>query len=88
MAGQVYATDTLGGNFSLPYLTDVLRYAAQPLSRFRQVCDVKEAIGKGKGDTFQWNIVANIATAGTVVAETDTIPSSSFTLTKGSCTVN
>lgn len=87
MAGQVYATGSLGGNFSLPYLTKLLRYYAQPQSRFRQACDVKEAIGKGAGDNFQWDIISNIATQGTTLNETDTIPSSNFTATKGSCTV-
>ena len=87
MAGQEYGTATLGGNLTLTYLTDWLRYVAQPLNRFRQVCDVKEAIGTGKGNTFNWDIIANIATQGTTLAETDTMPASNFTITKGTCVV-
>ena len=87
MAGQEYGTASIGGNLSLPYLTDWLRYVAQPLTRFRQVCDVKEAIGTGKGNTFQFDIIANIATQGTTLTETDTMPATNFTITKGSCTV-
>ncbi len=56
MAGQVYAVNTLGGNWSVPYLTDNLRHAAQPSFFFRQFLDVHEAIGKKQGDTFHWDL--------------------------------
>lgn len=85
--GQEWGTASLGGNLAQAYLTKWLRYTAQPLMRFRQVCDVKEAIGTGKGDTFNWDIVANIATQGTTLTETSTMPSSNFTVTKGTCVV-
>lgn len=85
--GQEYGTDSLGGNFSLAYLTDWLRYVAQPMTRFRQVCDVKEAIGTRKGNTFNWDIIANIASQGTTLTETNTMPASNFTVTKGTCVV-
>jgi N4-gp56 family major capsid protein len=55
--------------------------------RFRQACDVKEAIGTGKGNSFQWDIIANVATQGTTLTETSTIPATNFTITKGTCTV-
>src|SRR5574341_2540658 len=87
MAGQEYGTASIGGNFSTAYLTDWLRYVAQPLTRFRQLCDVKEAIGTKKGNTFNFDIVANIATQGTTLTETATIPASQFTVTKGTCVV-
>lgn len=51
MAGQVYVTSTLGGNWSQPYLSERLRHNAQPMFRFRQFTDVREAIGKNRGDT-------------------------------------
>lgn len=87
MAGQEYGTASLGGNFSTSYLTDWLRYVAQPMQRFRQVCDVKEAIGTKKGNTFNWDIIANIGTQGTTLTETATMPASNFTVTKGTCVV-
>lgn len=52
MAGNVWGTDSLGGYLAQDYLTKYLRYVAQPLTRLRQICDVKEAIGKHRGDTF------------------------------------
>lgn len=52
MAGQVYVTSTLGGNWSQPYLSERLRHNAQPMFRFRQFTDVKEAIGKNRGDAW------------------------------------
>ena len=87
MAGQEYGTASIGGNLSMPYLTDWLRYVSQPMTRFRQLCDVKEAIGTGKGNTFHWDQIANIATQGTTLVETDTMPASNFTVTKNTCIV-
>ena len=52
MAGQQYSTSSLGGYLSQPYLTQRLRAVAQPQFRFRQFTDVKEAIGKNRGDTW------------------------------------
>jgi len=52
MAGQQYSTSSLGGYLSQPYLTQRLRAQAQPQFRFRQFVDVKEAIGKNRGDTW------------------------------------
>lgn len=87
MAGQEYGTASIGGNLSQAYLTSWLRYVAQPMMRFRQLCDVKEAIGTGKGNTFNYDIIANIATQGTTLTETATMPASNFTITKGTCVV-
>ena len=89
MAGQVYGTANLGGNTSLPYLTEWFRTVAQPLMRFRQFCDVKEAIGVRKGNTFNWDILANIVTGGSTggLSEGAVIPSDSFTITVGTCVV-
>jgi hypothetical protein len=52
MAQQVYAVSTLGGNWSQPYLTQKIRSLAQPLFKFRQFIDAKEAFGKQRGDSF------------------------------------
>jgi len=87
MAGQEWGTASLGGNLAQAYLTKWFRTVSQPLTRFRQICDVKEAIGKHRGDTFNWDIIANIATQGTQLAETSTIPATNFTVTKGTLTV-
>jgi N4-gp56 family major capsid protein len=83
----MWATDSKGSNLAQAYLTKYLRTVAQPLTRFRQVCDVKEAIGKHRGDTFNWDIISNVATAGAALTEEATMPATNFLVTKGTCTV-
>lgn len=80
MAGQQYSTGSLGGLLSQPYLTQRLRAVAQPQFRFRQFVDVKEAIGKNRGDTWLYDKRGNVATQGTVLSETNTIPQTNFTI--------
>jgi N4-gp56 family major capsid protein len=57
--------------------------------RFRQLCDVKEAIGTRKGNTFNWDILANVTTGGSVdgISETAAMPVDEFTITVGTCVV-
>ena len=52
MSGQLWATDSLGGFLYSKNLSNKLRKAVQPLSKFRQFCDIKDATqqGKKKGD--------------------------------------
>ena len=83
MAGQVYVTSTLGGNWSQPYLSDRLRHIAQPMFRFRQFTDVKEAIGKNRGDTWYFDKAGNVATQGGTLVETSTIPETQFVTNQG-----
>jgi N4-gp56 family major capsid protein len=70
-------------------LSDVLRFALQPLVKFRQFADIKDAAvqGKGRGDTFHWNIYSDVATAGTTLAETATVPETNFTITQGTMVI-
>jgi len=83
MAGQQYSTSSLGGYLSQPYLTQRLRAVAQPQFRFRQFLDVKEAIGKNRGDTWLYDKRGNVATQGTILAETNTIPQTNFIVGQG-----
>lgn len=87
--GQLWVTNTLGGYMYSDNLSKVLRHAVQPLCKFRQFADVKDAAiqGKGKGDTFHWNVYSDIATQGTVLVETSTMPESNFTITQGTMTI-
>jgi N4-gp56 family major capsid protein len=89
MAGQLWVTDSLGGYLYSDNLSAELRQAVQPMCRFRQFCDVKDGAhqGLGKGDTFHWNVFSDIATAGTTLVETDTMPESNFTITQGTMTI-
>jgi N4-gp56 family major capsid protein len=54
-----------------------------------QFCDVKDASqqGRAKGDTFHWNIFSDVATAGTTLAETNTVPETNFTISQGTLTI-
>jgi N4-gp56 family major capsid protein len=63
--------------------------AVQPMVKFRQFCDVKDASQQGlhKGDTFHWNVYQNVATQGTVLTETRTMPETNFTITQGTLTI-
>lgn len=89
MAGQVWGTNTLGGYMYSLNLSKQLRQAVQPLTKFRQFCDVKDATqqGKKKGDTFNWNVYSDVATQGTTLVENVDMPESNFTITQGSLTI-
>lgn len=92
MAGQVWSggwsTGTLGGYFTNIKLSEQIRYAAQPLMRFRQFCNIHEALGKGKGDTIEFPKVSNLGTSGGTLVETNTMPETNFTQRRGTMTVN
>lgn len=70
-------------------LSDILRTAVQPLCKFRQFCDAKDFTDKGlhKGQTFTWNVYNDVATQGTTLTETSTVPVTNFTITQGTGTV-
>ena len=89
MAGQVWAVNSLGGFMYSRQLSNVLRMAVQPLVKFRQFADVRDASqqGKKKGDIFTWDVFSDVATAGGVIVETNTMPETNFTITQGTLTV-
>jgi len=87
MPGQVYSISSLGGVMSQPYLSQKLRSIAQPLFRWRQFVDAKEAIGKNRGDTFLFDKTQNVATQGGVLVETNTIPETQFVTNQGTCVI-
>jgi N4-gp56 family major capsid protein len=89
VASQLWAVNTLGGYFYSLNLSKELRQALQPRTKFRQFCDVKDASqqGKGKGNTFTWDIVSNVVTQGGTLTETNTMPETNFTITQGTLTI-
>lgn len=87
MAGQVWVTDSLGGFMSARGLSKELRHALQPLCKFRQFADLKSAIGKNMGDIFTWNVFSDVATAGTTLTETSTMPQTNYTIRQGTMTI-
>lgn len=88
MAGQVWQTNSLGGYMHAVNLSRKLRTALQPMTRFRQFCDAREAFGLGKGDTFNWNVYSDVVTAGGTLTETTVMPETNFTITQASLTIN
>lgn len=89
MPGQIWAVNTLGGYMFSSNLSKKLRMAVQPLLKFRQFCDVKDASqqGKSKGDNFHWNVYSNVATQGGTLVETNTMAETNFTITQGTLTI-
>ena len=90
MAGQVWAVNSLGGFMYSDNLSDELRMAVQPMTKFRQFCDVHDATqqGKKKGDTFHWDVYQDVVTpAGQTLTETNTMPETNFTITQGTLTI-
>ncbi len=86
---QLWLTNSLGGYMWSPNLSKVLRMAVQPLVKFRQFADIKDAAvqGKGKGETFHWNVFSDVTTRGTTLVETNVMPKTNFTITQGTMTI-
>ena len=89
MAGQVWAVNSLGGFMYSRQLSNVLRMAVQPLVKFRQFCDVRDASqqGRKKGDIFTWDVFSDVASAGGVLVETNTMPETNYTIVQGTLTI-
>ncbi len=87
MAQQLWVTDSLGGFLGNAKLSKQLRFAAQPLMKFRQFVQIKGALGKNRNDTLYFNKVKNVGTAGGTLIETDTIPETEFTIGRGTLTI-
>ncbi len=89
MAGQVWSINVLGGYMWAPELSNILRTAVQPLCKFRQFADAKDFTDKGlhKGQNFYWDVYNDVATQGTTLVETTTIPVTNYTIAQGTGTV-
>tara|TARA_R110000765_G_scaffold195825_7_gene301304 strand:+ start:5986 stop:6930 length:945 start_codon:yes stop_codon:yes gene_type:complete len=83
MAGNAWA-DTGSGYLANPTLSDEFRTSLQPLSRFRQFCDVEAALGKNRGQEFQWNVYGDTVDQGGELEENKPMPESSFPISQGS----
>lgn len=70
-------------------LSEVLRTSLQPMVRFRQFCDARDASGMGyhRGETYRWNIYSDVATQGTTLDETAAMPETNFTIAQGNLTI-
>lgn len=88
MSGQVWQTNSLGGYMWAPNLSRKLRTALQPLVRFRQFCDAREAFGLGKGETFNWDVYSDTVGEGGTLDELQVMPETNFTISQNSLTVS
>lgn len=90
MAGQVWAVSALGGFMYSDELTNVLRTHIQPIVRFRQFCDAKDATNKGlsRGEKFHWNVYSDVSTGGDKLLEQVAMPETNFTITQGTLTID
>ena len=89
MAGQLWSVNSLGGFLYALNLSDELRDSVQPLTKFRQLCDVKDASMQGmqKGQSFTWDVVSNVSARGRTLTETNTMPETNFTIIQGTLTI-
>ena len=89
MAGQVWSVSTSGGYMYALNLSRLLRMSVQPLVKFRQFCDIKDAAHQGlhRVDTFHWNVYSDVATQGSTLTETSTLPETAFTISQGTMTI-
>ena len=89
MAGQLFATNSVGGFYSAFNLSKELRQAVQGKAKFRQFCDVRDAWGKiqRSGQTFTWDTVPMMSRASRALQETNTIPQGQHTVLQGTLTV-
>lgn len=89
MSGQVWSVDTLGGFMYSDELSNVLRTALQPICKWRQFCDAKDATDKGlgRGQKFSWDIFSDVQEGGDELAESDAMPETNFVIGQQSLVV-
>lgn len=81
--------DTDGEFYYSEELSNTLRTNLQPLTKFRQFADVKDASQKGlhRGDKFRWNRFADVGTQGRELDENTEIPQTDFSVDQAELTV-
>ena len=90
MSGQLWSIDILGGFMYSDELSETLRLEVLPAVKFRQFCDAKDATEKGlhKGDTYNWNVYSRVKQRGRKIDEDETMPTSKYTITQQSLTID
>ncbi len=80
-------TDTGSGYLANPTLSDEFRTSLQPVCRFRQFADVEAAVGKNRGETFNWNVYGDTEDEGGQIQEQDKMPETDFAIGQGTVTM-
>lgn len=70
-------------------MSNVLRMNVQPLTKFRQFCDAKDATKKGlhRGDKFRWNRYGDVGTQGRELSELEEMPQTNFSADQAQLTI-
>ncbi len=84
---QLWSVSADGGYMYSDNLSKIMRTALEPLCRFRNVTEPEPAVGKHRGETFNWNTYSKVATAGRAIQETERMPQTKFTITQASLTI-
>ena len=87
MAGQLWATSSMGGYLTNNSLSKSLRNQALPEYVYRQFVDYKEDPGKKAGDIVFFDKTLKIDTKGSTLVETNTIPENKWKVIKDSVQV-
>jgi hypothetical protein len=89
MSGLVWNVPAEGGFLYADELSDRLRMAVQPLTKFRQFCDAEDGSekGLGRGELFVWDIVGDVARQGWQLTETLPMPETNLAVRQGTLTV-
>ncbi|MBU2708880.1 hypothetical protein KCM76_22995 [Zooshikella marina] len=66
------------GYLASPKLSDHLMTKVQPMTRFRQFGEIEEAIGKNRGEKFNWTVFGDLKDQGGRLSEDNPIPETEF----------
>jgi len=83
--GQAWVPSADGGFLANPKLSSKLRYAAQAMMKFNQFVRPEPGLGKGVGDTLDFDKISDIVnpTSITGISELNAMPESKFIITRG-----
>lgn len=87
MAEQLYATNSLGGYYSVPQLSKEIRIISQPMMKFRKYCKPMDLAGRNKGDIVYFTKNSNPTSNGGTISETSTIPKTGYTVVRDSLSI-
>lgn len=85
-----WSVNEAGGFMYADELSDVLRTAVQPLTKFRQFCEPDEdALEKGlhRGNKHRWNIYGDVAVQGRRLNELQPMPETNFPVDQAELTI-
>ena len=89
-AGLVWSTNSEGGYLYSRNLDSKLRYAVEPMCKFRQFAELRDdpVSNRKKGDIFTWDVIGPGTTRGGVFSETSTMREGSVIISQGTLTMS